>query len=318
MGNCRPPSFIPAREAARFRSIFRLIALALLPVIVVLAGLAAATTPPAGLPQKKEKKPPPRAGDPPHVDAPVPGASATPPCPLLDVLQRAGERAQELIAKLRDFDAHERIRYAQTDDPWISEMSVDAKFDYLVDFGEKSETLTVHETRTPLAGSDNAHVGEIADRVLPVLALIFNPNFQSDYEMRCEGFAQWNNQPARVVYFPQSKEKRAGTLAIRTEKQILQVGLKGRAWIAPDSGQLIRLETSLVQGLASMGLRENAVAGDDAPMKFQPSDAVIGLPLSATADSDYGKRRMSIGHTFSDFQLFSAQTQQVIEKPKTP
>jgi hypothetical protein len=45
---------------------------------------------------------------------------------------------------------------------------------------------------------------------------------------------------------------------------------------------------------------------------------VIGLPLSATADSDYGKRRMSIGHTFSDFQLFSAQTQQVIEKPKTP
>lgn len=138
MGNCRPPSFIPAREAARFRSIFRLIALALLLVIVVLAGLAAATTPPGGSRQKKEKKPPPRAWDPPHVDAPVPGASATPPCPLPDVLQRAGERAPELIAKLRDFDAHERIGYAQTDDLRISEMSADAKFDYLVDFGEKS------------------------------------------------------------------------------------------------------------------------------------------------------------------------------------
>jgi hypothetical protein len=27
---------------------------------------------------------------------------------------------------------------------------------------------------------------------------------------------------------------------------------------------------------------------------------------------------MIIGHTFLDFQLFSVQTQQVIEKPKTP
>jgi len=252
------------------------------------------------------------------VDAPVPGISATPPCPLPDILKQAGERAQELIANLRDFDAHERIRYAQTDDLGIPEMSIDAKFDYLVDFGEKADALKVHETRTPLAGSDDAHVSEIADRGLPVLALIFNPNLQSDYEMRCEGFAQWNDQPAWVVYFRQSKEKRPRTFGIRTEHQTLQVSLKGRAWIAPDSGQVMHLETNLVQGLATIGLQENAVSVDYAPVKFQSRDVVIWLPQSATAYSDYGKRRMIIGHTFSDFQLFSVQTQQVIEKPKTP
>jgi hypothetical protein len=318
MGNCRPLSLTPAREAASFRSSFRLIALALLPTIIVLAVLATAATLSGGSSQKKQKKPPPLEWDPPHVDAPVPDVSATPPCPLPDVLKQAGARAQELIANLRDFDAHERIRYAQTDDLGIPEMSVDVKFDYLVDFGEKSDALKVHETRTLLAGSDDAHVSEIADRGLPVLALIFNPNLQSDYEMRCEGFAQWNNQPAWVVYFRQSKEKRPRTFGIRTEKQILQVGLKGRAWIAPDSGQVIHLETNLVQGLASIGLQENAVSVDYAPVKFQSRDVVIWLPQSATAYSDYGKRRMIIGHTFSDFQLFSVQTQQVIEMPKTP
>jgi hypothetical protein len=318
MWNCRPPSLVPACGVARSRITFHLIALALLPTIVVLAVLVAAITLPAGSSQKKERKLPPLEWDPPQVDAPVRGVSATPPCALPDVLKQAGERAQELIANLRDFDAHERIRYAQIDDLGISEMSVDAKFDYLVDFGEKSETLTVHETRTPLAGFDNAHVGEIADRGLPVLALIFNPNLQSDYEMRCEGFAQWDNQPAWVVYFRQNKGKPARTFGIRTEKRTLQVGLKGRAWIAPDSGQVIHLETSLVQGLASIGLQGNAVSVDYAPVKFQSRDVVIWLPQSATAYSDYGKRRMIIGHTFSDFQLFSVQTQQVIEKPKTP
>jgi hypothetical protein len=318
MGNCRPPSLVPVRGAARSRIAFRLIALALLPTIVVLAGLTAAITLPAESPQKKEKKSPPLQWDPPQVDAPVRSISATPPCPLPDVLKQAGECAQELIANLRNFDAHERIRYAQTDDLGIPEISIDAKFDYLVDFGEKSDALKVYETRTPLAGSGDAHVSEIADRGLPVLALIFNPNLQSDYEMRCEGFAQWNNQPAWVVYFRQNKEKRARTFGIRTEKQVFQVSLKGRAWIAPDSGQVMHLETNLVKGIATIGLQDNAVSVDYAPVKFRSRDVEIWLPQSATAYSDYGKRRMIIGHTFSDFQLFSVQTQQVIEKPKTP
>jgi len=307
-----------ASGCARFRVTFPLISRAFLLAIVLLANLAAAVTLSAGSSQKKEKKPGALEWDPPQVDAPVPGISAMPPCPLPDILKKAGERAQELIANLSDFNAHERIRYSQTDDLGVLEMSVDAKFDYLMDFGEISEAHTVHETRTPLAGSDKAHVGEIADRGLPVLALLFNPNLQRDYEMRCEGFAQWNNQPAWVVYFRQNKEKPPRTFGIRTETQILQVSLKGRAWIAPDSGQVMHLETNLVQGIATIGLQSNAVSVDYALVKFQSRDVVIWLPQSATAYSDYGKRRIIIGHTFSDFQLFSVQTQQVIEKPKTP
>jgi hypothetical protein len=272
MRDCSSTSPPSTHGTARFRIAFRLISLALLMTIIVLASLAAATTLPGGSSQKKEKKSPPLEWDPPQVDAPVPGISATPPCPLPDVLKHAGERAKELIANLRDFDAHERIRYSQTDDLGIPEMSVDAKFDYLVDFGEKSDALKVHETRTPLAASGNAHISEIADRGLPVLALIFNPNLQSDYEMRCEGFAQRNNQPAWVVYFRQSKEKRPRTFGIRTENQVLQVSLKGRAWIAPDSGQVMHLETNLVQGIATLGLRDNAVSVDHAPVKFQSRD----------------------------------------------
>jgi hypothetical protein len=33
------------------------------------------------------------------------------------------------------------------------------------------------------------------------------------------------------------------------------------------------------------------------------------------AYTDYDKRRMIIEHTFSDFQLFSVETQQTIQKP---
>jgi hypothetical protein len=318
MWNCRPLSLSPARGAASLRIASRLGLLALQAAIALLVGLAVVTTPSSGTPQKKEKKSPSLQWDPPQVDAPVQGISATPPCPLADVLKQAGKRAQELIADLRNFDAHERIRYSQTDGAGVPEVFTDAKFDYLVDFGGKPDAIKVYETRTPLARSDDVRISEIADRGLPVLALIFNPNLQNDYEMRCEGFAPWNNQPAWVVYFRQSTQKRPRTFGVRTDKQVFQVSLKGRAWIATDSGQVIHLETNLVKGIAAIGLQENAVSVDYAPVKFSSRDVEIWLPQSAVAYSDYGRRRMIIGHTFSDFQLFSVQTQQVIEQPKTP
>jgi hypothetical protein len=278
----------------------------------------AASALPAKTSQTKEKKPPPLHWDPPKVDAPVPSLSATPPCSLTEVLKEAGERATELITHLQNFNAQERIRYSQTDELGMPEMVRDAKFDYLVDFGEISVVPKVHETRTPLAGAEDASLGATADRGLAILALIFYPGLQGDYDMRCEGYTQWNNQPAWVIYFRQSKGKRARTFGIRTSVQTLPVSLKGRAWIAADSGQVMHLETNMMHGIATIGLQGGAVAVDYAPVKFHTQDVEIWLPLSAIAYCDYGKRRMIFGHTFSDFQLFSVQTQQVIEKPKAP
>jgi hypothetical protein len=282
------------------------------------ASLAAAKNPPANSSQKKDKKEPALHWDPPQVDAPVPFLSATAPCPLPDVLEQAGQRAEELVDHLQNFNAHEQISYEQTDRFGMPEMSIDAKFDYLVDFGEQSKVFKVHETRTPLAGTDTEHIPDIVDTGLPALALIFYPALQSDYEMRCEGFAQWKNQPAWVVYFRQTKGKRPRTLRIGTPTKVYPVSLKGRAWIAADSGRVMHLEINLVEGIPMIELQADAVSVDYAPVKFQSQDVEIWLPQSAVVYTDFGKRRLIIQHTFSDFKLFSVQVQQVIQKPKEP
>ncbi len=78
----------------------------------------------------------------------------------------------------------------------------------------------------------------------------------------------------------------------------------------------MHLETNLVKGVPIIELRANAVSIDYAPVAFPSRNLELWLPKSAVAYTDYGKRRTIIEHTFSDFQLFSVQTQQVIEKPK--
>ena len=291
----------------------------------------------AGSPQEKEKKPSALRWDPPQVDARVPSLSAVPPCSLPDVLKQTGQRTQEMVDHLQNFIAHEQVRFEQTDRPGMArmsiitgtqqirseqtEMSMDAKFDYVVDFGGKTDPLNIRETRTRLAGTDDRHLGSILDKGLPALVLIFHPALQGDYEMRCEGSAQWNNQPAWVVHFRQIKGKRPRTMTMETATEahphsptateLRPLSLKGRAWIAADSGQVMHLETNLAEPILMIDLQELAVSVDYAPVKFQSLDVKLWLPQLAVGYTDYANRRMIIEHSFSDFQLFSIQTQEV-------
>jgi hypothetical protein len=78
----------------------------------------------------------------------------------------------------------------------------------------------------------------------------------------------------------------------------------------------MHIETNLVEGILMIDLREIAISVDYAPVKSRVQDLEIWLPQFAVAYKDYEKRRMIIEHTFSNFQLFSVQTQETIQKPK--
>ena len=267
------------------------------------------------VPRKGKENSPALHWDPPQVDAPVPSLSEALSCALPNVLKQAGERAQELVDHLQNFDAHEQIRYEQNDTVGTPEMYWAANFDYLVDFGERSGHK-LRETRTPLAGSDDPRPNAIVDTGLPALALIFYPALQGDYEMHCKGLVQWNGQPAWLVYFQQIKGKHPRTVSMATARKVYPVSLKGRAWIAADSGQVVHLETNLMSGIAELELQTSAVSVDYAPVTFQSQNVPIWLPQSALVYTEYFTNSTIIQHTFSDFRLFSVQTQQVIQKPK--
>ncbi len=314
------------------RIVCRSLTLALLSVGAMLANLSNANSQPSKSPQETGKKATPLRWDPPQVDARL-QLQPTPPCSLPTVLNQAGQRSQELVDHLQNFIAHEQVRYEQTERLGATEslgitgtlqapseqteLSLSAKFDYVVDFAARSEPLNLHESRKLLAATDETHINAVLDRGIPALALIFYPAIQSDYEMRCEGTAQWNNHPAWVVHFRQIKGKPARTVTLATPNRAYPVGIKGRVWIAVDSGQVMHLEADSVEGDATIDLVEMAFSVDYAPVEFKSQGVEIWLPRFAIAYTDYARRRMITEHTFSDFELFSVQTQQVI-KLKAP
>lgn len=267
--------------------------------------------------QNKKAKLDPIAWSPANTDAPLASVSATPVCSLPQVVEQAGQRASELVDNLEKFDAIENTRFEETDDFGVATLAVSSKAEYTVDFERKRGALVLKESRTQVGGSEPVPDG-VRDAGLPGIALIFHPLYQTDFALQCEGAADWNGTAAWVIHFQQFKGRPSRILAFQTTTGSVGAKLKGRAWIAEDSGQIVHVETNLIEGVGMLKLVSNSISIDYAPVQFTTQQVTLWLPRKTATYSDFGMRRTIMMHEYSNFKLFSVGTQSVIEKPKIP
>jgi predicted esterase len=248
--------------------------------------------------------------DPPNVDAHLQPKSPTPNCPLATVLEQAGTRAVELVTNLQSFTAEERIEYRSLGNAYEQGYDVGA-FDYTAAFDWSKKGFVVQENRTPEKGS-HPFPGATQYVGLPEIAVMFLPNLQRNYEMTCEGATEWKAQAAWIVHFRQRTDR---------ANHLVMIGgysapLKGRAWIAQDAGEVMHMEIGLIRDIPEIKLKDWSLLVDYAPVRFRARGVQVWLPESATAYEDLAVRRTIILHEFSNFLLFSVQTNEVIRPPE--
>ena len=253
--------------------------------------------------------------NPPRVDAPLRSVLLSPRCTLPDVLEQAATRANDLAANLQRFTAQEKVKYQASDHQDNYRGGGEGTFEYLVDIHESSTGLIVQEKRNPVQGSQLSTV-MTQDVALPAIALIFLPKMQSDYDMNCEATVEWKRRPAWVIRFQQRKDRQKRTLAFRTGNHVYPGMLRGRAWIAADSGEVVHMELTLMEPIEEMKVREWYLSIGYAPVQFRTRDARVWLPQTADTFYSFVDYRTMVSHTFSDFLLFAVQTEQTIGKPQ--
>lgn len=255
--------------------------------------------------------------NPPNVDAPVRSASPSPPCALANVLEEAGARATQLATDLQNFTAQEEIAYESFDREGLVEDFGSAAFDYVVIFQHAPGQPTIEEIRKLTHGRSLGAIAE-QDRGVPEIVLLFLPNRQDDYEMQCEGAGDRQGQHTWVVRFHQRTDRPRRTVSFLVGNEVYSVGLKGHAWIAGDSGEVVHLETALIEGVPALKVVQWHLAIDYVPVHFRTPDVQVWLPQTADSYYEFNDHRTMIYHTFTNFMLFSVQTDETIGKPKQP
>jgi len=258
----------------------------------------------------------PSAWMPPDVDEKVPAVEPGVPCRLDSVLHRTSLRTQELIRNLDRFTATESLiheEFTPDGQPAAKELRT---FNYLAELGvSRPGYLNVEEYREGGPALEQ-FPGNIVTHGLPSLVLLFHPTQAPNFDFVCEGLARSPSGLAWLVHFRQNPDKPATMRVYRIPGHSFPVALKGRAWIAADSFQVVRLETDLAATIPEIRLVAEHTDIAYAPVRFPNKKVSLWLPQSAEIYFDWRGQRVHRRHSFSNYVLFSVDDKQKILPPK--
>ena len=255
---------------------------------------------------------------PPDIDEKIPPVEPVAVCALEEVVEKAGKRVEEFVKNVDRFTASESLKHESINKWGFAEPPETRKFDYVASIQQyRQGYFNVMEFR-----SGSHALSDFPDGVettgLAALALIFHPSNAANFAMSCEGLGRWNGHLAWQVHFRQRTDKPNTIRAYKFGESgpAYAVALRGRAWIAADSYQIVRMETDLVAPLPQIRLLSDHTIVDYGPVHFRKGNVEMWLPHSAELYSDWKGRRMHRRLSFSNYLLFSVDEKQKISEPK--
>jgi hypothetical protein len=238
-------------------------------------------------------------------------------CSQEEVVQKAGERIEEFVTNVDRFTATEFLEHESISKWGIAKFPETRKFDYAVSIKQyRPGYFDVMEYRGNKYSPVEFPAG-VETLGLPALSLIFHPSNAGHFSMNCEGLSQWNGIPTWQVHFRQRPDEPNTTRGYRIGENGVShpVALRGRAWIAADSYQIVRLETDLVATLPEIRLLTDHVVVEYAPVRFKHQNVEMWLPQSAELYSDWEGKRIHRRLSFNNYILCSVDEKQSISEP---
>jgi hypothetical protein len=253
---------------------------------------------------------------PPGVDEVIPKVLPGVSCDLPVVLHGVGERMTQLVSNLEKFSATEHIEHFRVDNSGVLRARETRSFEYVVLVLQNPvQGFQLDEYRN---GSTDPRQfpAQIATEALPVMALIFHPLMVSDFKLTCEGLGEWGGRPAWQVRFEQRQDRPNRIRYYKIQDNYYPVGLKGRAWIDAGTYQVLRLETDLIRPVKGIELARERLSIEYAQVQFHSHDVQLWLPKTAELYWERHGRQYYRRHEFSDFKIFSVDTDQKFQRPK--
>ena len=250
---------------------------------------------------------------PPDIDQVVPPVRPGVSCPLKDVVSGVSARAKELMANLQQFSATERIEQVEMDKAGNPRERTSATFKYVAEIWEGRTGVAVNEYRD--GSSFSAPLANVATIGVAAHALMFHPSIIDDLAITCEGLGSVQGTPAWQLHFAQQSGRPPRFRYFVTPQGRFPVELKGRAWVAVDSHQVIRMETDLARPINEIALQKDHLTIDYRPLEFSKRKVQLWLPQTTDLYLDFAGKRIRRQHSFGDFELFWVD---VAEKARDP
>jgi len=236
------------------------------------------------------------------------------PVPLEKILDRASQRVSDFLDQFSNVKCVEQVTQTKLKPSGKVELEEQSTFDYLVILTNAGGELSLDESRLPVKQSTadrKKDVSMLLSNGFGTLFLVFHPYYAGSFEFTDAGSEMVDGHNARKVHFVHTRNTRSiAALALRGREYPLE--LSGNAWVDPDTGNILRIETSIGSTLEDVGMKTLESSVRFAPVAFSndKDQPLYWFPSEAVVEVETPRQHWRNTHRFTGYKQFSVTTEE--------
>jgi tetratricopeptide (TPR) repeat protein len=249
---------------------------------------------------------------PPDIDDVKPDLDHGVTCSSAQVLAGVGRSVQALVQDLNRFTVDEDLFHKSVDAAGLSIHAETREYNYAVTISSTPVSIEDYsEDKVPQSGSPDG----ISSTGFITLALVFHPEMQGDFDFDCEGQTKWFGKPTWLVHFRQRPDRPNRMQDYTFAGETYRIDLKGRAWISPDTSQIMHIEADIVQPVHEIQMVSEHQVVDYGPVPFARKSTILWLPKNVEIYFDFGKHRYYRHYAFDHYMLSDVDASDKVKLP---
>ena len=246
---------------------------------------------------------------------------------LASILQKVGANVATLFHNFPNVTSREQVVEqrrpvvgADLDQVFQDEIHHDYRYLALANPGQKQAHLKEYRTDSKgrLVEPRNSDNGHLITQGFVSTPVFFDPAYQPDSSFRYLGQEVIDKRTLDVVAFAQLPSAQVKERIAVGNGRSLVVLTQGLAWIDPANHQIIRMWTGLMAPVPEINLEAQTTRVDFGEVRFHGMALGLWLPHKVEVEMQCPSVVFRDFHTYSDFKLFSVQTQGRQDAPASP
>jgi hypothetical protein len=231
---------------------------------------------------------------------------ATPAPSAIDQAQR---QVTAYLAKLADLHCTESVVQEKLAHNGHVEATERAKYDYLIMIDGNGDSLSLNESRIESAPSPHKQLPMLVTNGFSTALLVFHPYYRDSFQFETSAEETVNGKPALPIHFVHVPGRRTpAALALRGREYPLE--LQGTAWLDKQSGDVVKLDATLLSDMSDVGLRSMNVHVEYKSTNLGKTSANMPLPALAVVDVTTLRQHWRNTHIFDTYKTFSTDAEQ--------
>jgi hypothetical protein len=226
-----------------------------------------------------------------------------------DAVAMAQRQITAYLAQLADLHCTEKVTQEKLAANGHIEASEHEDFDYLIMMNGNGDEFQLNESRVESSASRHKLLSRpmlITNGISTVL-LVFHPYYRDGFEFEAETEQVIAGRPAIPIHFAHIPGRRTpAALALRGREYPLD--LAGTAWLDKSSGEVIKVEATLLHDMSDLGLRSLSIRVDYKPASLGKQS--VTMPALAVVDVATPRQHWRNTHAFEGYKLFSTDAEQ--------